>query len=411
MSWSSKVSSEGERLSIVGVGDDYAILTFERGGTHDLDGLQNQMRTLLALESRMVATSDRAERACVETGIRETVADVQSMIERCGRSDFDRLKNSATRISQLSIIGDDQYHQLPWELLCQYGDVQFANVPLVRRLKGAHEFSPSESIEDELRILFVTARANEDDVPPRAVIDPLLCNIDVCARVQPRVTVLRSGDFDDMADRLFDQQRDGKPAQILHLDLHGHVREGAKENVAELVFETPPDLSRGGQWIGGRSVSAKELTDVIKSAGVQVLVLNACHSASNQAGANFAYQVAELGVPAVIGIRRGISVPGAATFVSQFYKFLCSSSESPQPVIDSVALARRQMMRSDPTEASYPSVFITKTPPLRLKAANDGAHIDKVHRTAQAVFDLPRPRPVGRALDERMVRALSLIHI
>ena len=424
-----------EKVEIVGVGND-AILQFANGATHILTGLQDKMRKLRDVELEITqATGERS----IPPELAAKIDDVANLITSAGEKDFGRLRDQAIQISQWSLVGDEDFHALPWELLCAAENRWLYNAPMVRRRFGIREVTPRVSNDDELRILFVTARPSVVDVPPRAVIEPLLRQMEDSATSHPRLTVLRTGTFADMEERLQQQLAAGTPVHIVHLDLHGTIvhepdsgstaddeetgaqptrsteRNGScaesgdeKEKIGDtpvLIFEREPDLEKGDKWIGGEGIKPMQLAGVLRRAGVQVLVLNACRSASGDGGANFAFHVAKCDIPAVIGIRRRITVDAASDFVAQFYKKLCGTPTASMPVTSAMRQARNITSRSHELEATFPSLFITKSPALPLRPSSSERFDQKLQQIAVAEAHRPKPPPVGRALDERVVRA------
>lgn len=425
-----------ENVQIVGVGGQ-AILQFENGATYILAGpkddtsryaaepLQEMMRKLGETELRVAPiTGDRT----LPRELANEIDDIANLITSVGERDFTRLRDQAAQISQWSLVGDADFHALPWELLCSAQNRWLHNAPMVRRRLGIREAMPRVSDDEELRILFVTARPSVLDVPPRAVIEPLLRQVEDSAASHPRLTVLRTGTYADMKDRLQQQLAAGTPVHIVHLDLHGTIiadpestseahgdddkdagsnhseqTEGSKTPV--VIFEREPDLEKGDRWVGGQVVKPHELASELRRAGVQVLVLNACRSASGDGGANFAFHVAESDIPAVIGIRRRITVDAASEFVAHFYKKLCATPTASMPVTNAMRQARNVTSWSHPLESTFPSLFITRSPVLPLRPSSSERFDQKLQQIATAEAYRPKPPPVGRALDERVVRA------
>ncbi len=380
-----------ERLSIIDSGDSAAILIFENGGIHDLTGV-----------------SDAFEKEG-EAAIRDALS---TRLQDAAESEFRRLQRAGAGLKQISIIGDESFHRYPWEALCRSQSGPFQDAAIVRRIKGNQEYAPAPSSEDVLRMLFVTARPTLHDVPPRAVLGPVLRATEQGEYSQPKITVLRSGTFEAMATRLQRQFTIGEPVQILHLDMHGLLDtvqvDGEEREQALLLFERPPDILRGGSWLGPNPVPAKRLAEVVVASGVQVIVLNACNSAVGDRGANLAYHVASHGVPAVLGMRKPITVAAAAEFCASFYQNLCGARMRDQPVTESVRQARRALRHLPEQyadELTTPTLFMTKTPHLSLNPAPDHVYEHRQRRIEQAERRRPREALFGRSSDEHLIRA------
>ena len=170
---------------------------------------------------------------------------------------------------------------LPWELMRDPArPIPLAlelgmsrNLPLLRTA----EASPGP--DGRLRVLMVISRpAGLGDVQYRVVARPLLERLEAI-RGQVDLVVLRPPTLDALVRTLTAAKDAGKPFQIVHFDGHGAAApppdqraEGGPGSGAEgvLAFER-----LGG---GSEMVSASRIAQVLNSAGVSVVVLNACGS-------------------------------------------------------------------------------------------------------------------------------------
>jgi len=404
--------SSAETISLIGIertGEtrdakllvDDMIVQFERGATYVVEGLRSQMDKLACLEQKFeqAVTKDEQDRHWARVLNRSS--HIAKVIQTAGHTDFRRMKEQRSRISQLSLVGDAVFHGLPWELLGLAESPWFANAPMVRRRLGHRVFEPHPSGDEELRVLFLTARPSVQDVPPRAVIEPVLREMERGAPLFPQISVLRTGMFKDLAERLRKQRNAGTPAHIVHLDLHGTIN---AKGEPFLMFERAPDFKQGDRWVGGDAVSATKLARVLNDAEVQVLVLNACRSASGGDAENFAFHLAKHDIPAVIGMRRRIEVTAASEFVAELYQKLCSTPSAAMPVTSAVRQARTTTRDRHGIESTYPSLFVTRTPSLPLRPTTGEQFETKQLQIARAEVLRPMRPMIGRWLDERVMR-------
>lgn len=102
---------------------------------------------------------------------------------------------------------------------------------------------------------------------------------------------------------------------ILHVLCHGAIDD---TSVASLAFATladfdqPPD--QGGVWM-----ALAQLFESVRQANPWLVVLNACGTADPTVGGALAHALADLGVPAVVGMRRLVDIVNADRFTQALY--------------------------------------------------------------------------------------------
>jgi tetratricopeptide (TPR) repeat protein len=235
---------------------------------------------------------------------------------------------------QISILTSDAgFLSLPWELLHDGQDFLTLQtdppISIVRRIAKEEQPEPLEaSFEKPLRVLMVTSRpvdAGQIDVRTiaREVLDALQDQIEAGAI---EIEFLRPPTMEQLQERLSDQKH---PVHILHFDGHGKYNqypvgqehEGMKGG--QLLFET--DASRGTK---GDPVDAESLGEMLGYAGVRVVVLNACQSATIGEKDNISSSMAIgllLGtMQAVVAMSASVLATSAALYVKAFYGTLAT---------------------------------------------------------------------------------------
>lgn len=136
---------------------------------------------------------------------------------------------------------------------------------------------------------------------------------------------------------------------VLHLQAHGALRQGAP--AAHLVLEDDDGRAR--------FVDADLLADVLGERGLRLVTLMACHGgerAGPEAFGGLAPALVRRGIPAVVAMRRTVTVEGAARFVEHFYANLARDGR----VDAAVNEARQQLYLARPEglEWSTPALFL-----------------------------------------------------
>jgi len=197
-------------------------------------------------------------------------------------------------------------------------------------------------LPERARVLLVICRpAITGDVPFRSVAAPLARAVN--ARDDAiRLEVLRPPTFDTLAATLRAAAGRADPYHLVHFDGHGRFGGPGGEARGYVEFEDPasPDNSR--------LVDGRELGELLASAGVPMLVLNACRSDYAAAGRLPAYgslarDVLAAGVSAVVAMRYDVYVSSAAAFVGVLYDRLARGTE----LSEAVTVARRAMAARD----------------------------------------------------------------
>lgn len=407
-----------EEVVITQVEDGFrALIRFSRGSVYDVD-LGDAMRAC----KEGLAEADGDVRAGISpSGERQHALGLhlfEAIGARCSE-EWQRVEFAGEPLGRIEVEGDAAFHGLPWELLHHEEFPRSLGVPLVRRLKGQRRVVASPPLASELRILIVTARPGGlADVDQRAIVGPLLREDRWGQHTPPRIEVLRSGSYSRLGERLLRREREGRPYQVVHFDMHGRLNE---ENEAEVIFEHFVPRHDGYAKIGPDPHSAASLARLLTRYGVQVAIFNSCDSASSEGdgeAANIAFQLVKHGVPAAVGMRRPLSVGGGSRFVAELYEQLANNAHGLQPLSDAVMRARWKMasaarlgeVRFD--ESSLPVLYIGSTPFLKVDAP-DGATVASWHRRRKREHEMIELIArsglfpiVGRDFDERFVRSL-----
>ncbi len=239
---------------------------------------------------------------------------------------------------------------LPWELLRDPD----RKTPLALGISGIHRTidAPSDAAQvptgESLRVLMVIARPyGQKDVPYRTIARPLLSRLEpVQGRVE--LEVLRPPTFNALKERLRRAQAAEEPFHIVHFDGHGTVgrpvrggspdplRYAADRPVGVLLFET----EAGGE----DPIAADDLAPELATAGVPLLVLNACRSgmlAGAEPNAAVATRLLHEGTAAVVAMGYTVYAVAAAEMMAAFYESLFAGDS----VSQAVTAGRRQLHR------------------------------------------------------------------
>ncbi len=117
------------------------------------------------------------------------------------------------------------------------------------------------------------------------------------------------------------QLTDAKPS-ILHLLCHG----GTAAGVRTLALATVQDFITGEQT-GSVRLSGQVLVEALSTCDPWLIVLAACQTAESAEGPAMAHELADAGLPAVIGMRRLIDVTEADRFCAALYPELMATVE------------------------------------------------------------------------------------
>ena len=142
----------------------------------------------------------------------------------------------------------------------------------------------------------------------------------------------------------------GRPYHALHFDGHGVFAEGGG---AAGMFDMPGGAGAGyllfesADGAEGHRVPAGDFAQVIKRAGVPLVVLNACQSATlggadATTGATVATRLLEEGVRSVVAMSHSVYAVAAAEFMAAFYEALFEG----RSVLEAVTAGRLQLRRN-----------------------------------------------------------------
>jgi tetratricopeptide (TPR) repeat protein len=224
---------------------------------------------------------------------------------------------------------------LPWELL---RDPRRA-APLALDIAGVDRSlvtselgSSTDFVTSRLRVLMVISRAaGHGDVGYRMVARALLAQLEALPGGIDLV-VLRPPTLDALAAALSAAAAEGNPFHVVHFDGHGTFAD-ARHTAASLVFHKPA----GGTDL----VSASALAQVLRSARVPLVVLNACQSGAigKQLEASLATRLLQEDVTAVVAMAFTVYATAAAEFMAAFYEQLFAG----EAVSAAVAAGRRRL--------------------------------------------------------------------
>lgn len=272
---------------------------------------------------------------------------LEENLENWGRSLFDALRNNETaRRSfdkfleaqdperQITIFANDPaILSLPWELLREREFFLF-ETPRITIRRCLYDVADGREIFDvepqsKLRMLFVTSRPEGAGfIDPRADALPVLNAIEQVAGDRIEVEFLRPATYDNLKARLESrgEHRGKLPIHILHFDGHGAFRrqKNAKdadldlpkgelaqmrgrndeqENMGYLLFEKADGTTDPR--------SAKEMSAMLHTKKISLVVLSACQSAMAAGEDPLSCVAARLtsgGLPAVIAMTYSVLV-------------------------------------------------------------------------------------------------------
>jgi tetratricopeptide (TPR) repeat protein len=221
---------------------------------------------------------------------------------------------------------------LPWELMVDPNGM----MPLALDVAGVSRSLPvAETAETvavpggRLRVLMVISRpAGTGDVGYRIIARPLLERLEA-VRGGVDLVVLRPPTLETLGATLAAAAGAGRPFQVVHFDGHGVLatRSGGAEAWAPLTFTGPAGEGvlvfekPGG---GAEEVPASRVAQVLATAGVPVVVLNACQSGAvgKDLEATVATRLLGAGVASVVAMAYSVYAVAAAEFMASFYERL-----------------------------------------------------------------------------------------
>jgi tetratricopeptide (TPR) repeat protein len=258
---------------------------------------------------------------------------------------------SATRIEIATGIAEAT--AIPWELIRNPQSRAFlalSAAAFVRSQRAGQTVLPPAAEAAKVRILLVICRPKGgEDVPFRSVAGRLVTRLSDDARDAFDIDLLRPPTYEQLATTLRLAKERGQPYHIVHFDGHGVYADpqnlaGAGKVLSSLrldagstgahgflMFEDP-DSETNGEFVDGF-----RLGGLLRDAGVPVLILNACQSASAEprpapemeeradtreeveAYGSLAQAVMDAGAAGVVAMRYSVYVVTAAQFVAELY--------------------------------------------------------------------------------------------
>jgi tetratricopeptide (TPR) repeat protein len=286
---------------------------------------------------------------------------LEENLEKWGRSLFDALRNNETaRRSfdkflevqdperQITIFANDPaILSLPWELLRESEFFLF-ETPRITIRRCLYDVADGREIfevepQPKLRMLFVTSRPEGSGfIDPRADALPVLNAIAQIAGDRIEVEFLRPATYDNLKARLESrgEHRGKLPIHILHFDGHGSFRRqktakdadrdlpkgelaqmrgrnDEQENMGYLLFEKADGTTDPR--------SAKEISAMLHTKKISLVVLSACQSAMAAGEDPLSCVAARLtsgGLPAVIAMTYSVLVVTTQKLFESFYRNL-----------------------------------------------------------------------------------------
>ena len=242
---------------------------------------------------------------------------------------------------------------LPWELMRDpSGPVALNLAGVSRSLPVAARAQTVEVPGGRLRVLMVIARpAGTGDVGYRMIARPLLERLNA-VRGEVDLVVLRPPTLDGLRQALVEAKAAGKPFHMVHFDGHGKLAD--RSSGAGRSWKARPGmLVDGGEGVlaferpggGADYVAAPVIAQVLKDAGVPVVVLNACQSGAvgKELEAAVATALLRSGMAAVVAMAYSVYAVAAAEFMAAFYEALFAG----QTVSMAVTAGRRRLFQQD----------------------------------------------------------------
>ena len=209
---------------------------------------------------------------------------------------YEKLKNQGFNDCEIVISGPPEFHDLPWETMCDAtGEVLAVRVPITRQLGAAAGGQDALQIGTTLNILLVTARPDGvADVAYRTIAQPLVEMLNT-SDFQIKLDLVRPATYRELETRLAHATKAHGAGyyQIVHLDMHGVFHREGPPNVtgAAAVFES---CGSGGADV----VPAAKLAHLIAEHQVSMVITNACDSAAQSTDQlSLAQELVKAGVP------------------------------------------------------------------------------------------------------------------
>jgi hypothetical protein len=157
-----------------------------------------------------------------------------------------------------------------------------------------------------------------------------------------------------LQERMVRAKEDGEGYHVIHFVGHGYTDAGGAKLLLEKDGQVDP-------------IEAKEFAEMIGERTVNLVVLNACETASaSTLFQSIAQAVLKRGVPAVIGMQVAVLDSVAVDFGREFYRLWAAG----EPIEGALAHARRLIQRQSPGAASdwsIPVLYTGLTPGLTLE--------------------------------------------
>jgi tetratricopeptide (TPR) repeat protein len=219
---------------------------------------------------------------------------------------------------------------LPWELMRDPARPTplALDLPLSRSLPASDSAETVPVPEGRLRVLMVISRPKgAGDVGYRMIARPLLDRLEA-VRGQVDLVVLRPPTLEGLGEALTAAAEAGRPFQVVHFDGHGAMpgRRAAGAG-APLTFQGPgPEGVLVFEKPGGGpdEVPASRVAQVLRTARVPVVVLNACQSGAvgKDLEAAVATRLLQEGTASVVAMAYTVYAVAAAEFMAAFYERL-----------------------------------------------------------------------------------------
>jgi predicted ATPase len=229
----------------------------------------------------------------------------------------------------------------PWELL--HDDAGFL---AMRRLRvrrtlphgGVTPARPADMAARRtrgLRVLVIVCRPDDQGlVAPRATVDAMLRAV---ADQPVRVDLCRLGTLATLGEMLGRATDGGDPYDIVHINAHGRFD---RKDGASLAFEKEPDEDG---TIGTDPVKPDRLGEVLHDKGVDLVLLEACQSATTDRDApltaGFAQGLLQKGVRTVVAMGYTVHVDATAQFFGALYERIAAGAT----VGDALTTARERL--------------------------------------------------------------------
>ncbi|KAL8787688.1 MAG: hypothetical protein Q9195_007644 [Heterodermia aff. obscurata] len=179
----------------------------------------------------------------------------------------------------------------------------------------------SQGDSKQRHILAVSARSNQkDDIPHRLITRPILNVVreeEVRTLTPPTLQIVRPGSFAALVAAL--ETHPIGYFDVVHFDLHGFISEGSPNPASAFLKFLTSDEDMDGV----DEIPLSEVAGLLGRKGVDLVVLNACQSASEHGPlANIAKSIVQNGVQVAVGMRYDVLDTAAEIFTTTFYRQL-----------------------------------------------------------------------------------------